>query len=366
MFLFARYLLKELFLTTFFFFFSFLFLLTLIRGTLALREILEFQVNLSFIANFYLLNAFQLFSFVLPLSAQLSLLFMFQKLKEEREFLALFSLGYNLKDFFKPLSIFILLITFFTFVSHFYILPKSKRVQKERLIKIYEESLSSPIPSKTPTAITERLYIYTRESQTQDSTNYLKKVIILEQKANQEIGIYLGDEGSFNKKGGFLFLKNGWIFHLDNFKNLEIFEFKEYLVNFSKEYIKKEKYYIKRGEMTWQELKNQLKVLSPSSVKYFRLRTEYYQRALYSIIVIPLLLQGFLLALFLKSHNRMLIFLLGTACYFLIYLSYNFLLSLGEAGKISPPFGHIIFFIILMLLNQIAYIVLIRKRGISF
>ncbi len=366
MLLFFRFLLREFFLYLLLFFLSLLFLLTIIRGTLGLREVIELEIGLLGILKLYFLQALQLISFILPLSALLALLFSFQRLREERELLAFFSLGYGFKDFLKPFFFFVLLITLFTFFSHFYLLPTAKRIQKNYLMASYEKALTSAIPIKTPTPFSPELYLYVSDSKLENSVNYIRKVLIMENKASDIKGIYLAEEGYIDKKKGYLNLKGGWIFYLEKHKNIEVLQFDSYLVHFTPERLKKEEFYIKRGEMSFFELKNQLKTLSPNTSKYYRFASEYYQRIFYAFTVIPLLFLGFLLSFSLKSHSKVLLFLLGVAFYFLVYLSYNFLLSLSEAGKVSPALLHLIFFSFYTLLIISCYKVLSKRLGINY
>lgn len=364
--LFFRYFLSELLKNTFLFFLSILFLLTLVKGTLFLRQIMDLGIGWVLLIKFYFLNSLQLISFVLPLSALLAVLFSIQRMKEEKEFLALFSLGYNLKDLFKSFLVFLFLIFLATFLSQFFLLPKSKRIQKEILIDLKEKSYTKAIPIKTPTPITNNLYLYVSNSQLKDSENHLNKILIFEKRSPNLKGIYLGEEGYINTEKGLLNLKKGWIFYLDNNKNIEVLEFKDYTLKFGGNLTKKEEFFVKRGELTFEELKRELKSLPPKSDKYYRYLSEYYQRIFYSFTLIPLLLQGFFISLFLKRHSKLFLFLIGIAHYVVIYLCYNFILSLIEMGKISPIIAHLLFFTLFSKFIWATYKIFIKKRGITF
>ncbi|MFN3406875.1 MAG: LptF/LptG family permease [Caldimicrobium sp.] len=364
--LFFRYFISELLKNTFLFFVSILFLLTLIKGTLFIRQILDLEIGGYLLIKFYFLNSLQLISFVLPLSALLGVLFSIQRMKEEKEFLALFSLGYNLKDLFKAFLVFLFLTFLVTFLSQFFLLPKSKRIQKEILIALNEQTYRKAIPIKTPTSITNNLYLYAGNSYLIDSVNHLGKIIIFEKKSPNVKGIYLGEEGYLNTKEGILNLKKGWIFYLEQNKNIEILEFRDYNLKIGGNLTKKEEFFLKRGELNFRELKNQLESLPPKSEKYYRYLSEYYQRIFYAFLLIPLLLQGFILSLFLKSQSKLFLFFIGITNYVILYLSYNFVISLIEMGKISPKIVHLLFFTLFGLLIGFTYKILIRKKGITF
>lgn len=363
--LFVRYFLKETFHYTLLFFSSFLFLFTLIKGTFGLKEFIDFGISMTIFLKIYFLNALQLLSLVLPLSSYIALLFTLQRIKEEKELLALYSLGYSLRDFIKPLLLYIILITLATFIAHFSLLPKAKRIQKITLIELYEKSLTQAIPVKKPTPILQNFYLYVGDSQSLNSQNLVKKVIILEKKSPNIRGIYLSEEGIINKHKGELFLKNGWIFFLENQKNLEVFQFRDYILKLSLKEEKKEEFYIKRGEMNFNELKAELKKLSPNTSKYYRYLSEYYQRIFYAFTVIPLLIQGFFFSLYFKSHSKILLFLLGITFYFFIYMVYNFLLSLNETGKLTPVSSQLIFFSLFTIILWGSYKFFFKIRGIS-
>lgn len=333
---------------------------------MGLKEFIDFNISISIFFKIYYLNALQILSFLIPLSALLALLFAFQRLKEEKELLALYSLGYSLRDFIIPLSLFIILITLVTFLAHFYLLPKAKRAQKITLIEVYEKSLTQAIPVKKTTPITNNLYIYVGDSKFLNSQNYVKRVIILEKKTPHTQGIYFSEEGKINKHKGEIHLKHGWIFFLENQKNIEVMNFKDYLMKISLEEKNKEAYYIKRGEMSFNELKAELKKLAPGTLKYNRYISEYYQRLFYAITTVPLLIQGFFLSLYFKSHSRLLLFFMGIVFYFFIYVVYNFLLSLTETGKLTPLLAHFIFFFSFAIILGINFRFFLRKRGISF
>jgi len=363
--LFHKYLLKEFFFSLGLFFTVFSLLFTLILGTLNLREFLYLSPSPSVILKVYIFTFIQLLSFLLPLSAYFGLLFSFYKFKEESEFLAFFSLGYTLRDFI-PVIIFFLSITFLlTFISHFYLLPKAKRAQKLSQMALLENLATKGLSAKKPTPVAENFYIYAEEVITEDSYQHLKGVFLLEKRGEKGRGIYFAEEALLDPQKGFLTLKRGSAFFQEQFKNNEIFFFQDYSLFFTPEFLKKEDYYIKRGEMTFTELKEALKASLSNKARYYRYLSEYYQRLFYSISLFPLLIQALCIGIFFKSHNRFVFFSLGVAFYLLYYFSFNFFLSLGERGKIGPLQAHLIFYTLFSLILSFEF-KFFKKRGIVY
>lgn len=363
--LFTIYLWREFSFFGGFFFLILTFLFTIIVGTLNLREFLSLTPSLFTIFKVYLLTLVQLFSFVLSMSSFLGLLFAFQKLKEEREFLALLSLGYTVRDFIKPLFVFILVIVLLTFLSHFFLLPYSKRILKETQIDLLKGIAESELPVKKPVILSGDFYLYVKASQRGDNKHHLHGVLLLEKKGEKERGIYLAREALWDTERANILLKGGSAFYQKNYQEFEILSFKEYSLQLSQEALKREDLYIKRGEMTYSELRSKIKELSKDSARYHRYLSEYYQRLLYSFSIIPLLIQAFFLGLYLKSHNRFILFITGALVYTSYYLGYTFLISLGEKGSIYPLYSHLIFnglFYILLLLQW----QFLKKRGFQF
>lgn len=358
------FLLQELFFYTFIFLIFFLVLLSLIIGTLNLKDILEFNPSPFTILNFYFLTSLQLLSFLLPLSSFHSVLFTLQRLREERELLALFSLGYTIKDLIKPLLLFMVLIFLATFITHFYLNPYAKRVMKEAQIRLAEAFFEKPIPPKTPVPLTNTLYLYVSESERQDSNNFMKKIILLEKKSQKEKGIYLAKVATLDLEKGMFYLRDGFIFVHTDYKEIDILKFKEYFFKISKEYLKRPDFYIKRGEMSFTELKENIKTLKPRSEKYYRYLSEYYQRIFYSFSIFSLLLQAFFLSLIIKPQSRYLLLLIGLTFYLFFYFVYNFFVSFGENGKIYPLYSHIYFNSLLIFFLALVY-VFIRRKGIN-
>jgi lipopolysaccharide export system permease protein len=363
--IFFLYILRELFLHTALFFTFFLVLLTLIMGTLNLKSILDLNPDFIFIVQFYFFTSFQLFSFLFPLSSFLSILFTFQRLKEERELLALFSLGYTLQDFFKPFFIYTIVLFLAVFFSQIYLTPKAKRIIKEAQIELARNLLESSIRPKTPISLTQNLYLYVSEAEEKNSTYYLRRVILLERRDLTHQGTYLAKEALLDLKNGFFLLKDGFCFIHSKYRDTEILKFKEYSFNISRESFKKPDLYIKRGEMSLSELKEEIKKAKPQSERYYRYLSEYYHRIVYAFSVFPLLFQALMLSFIFKPQSRFLLFLIGLSFYLLFYFLYNFFVSLGENGKLFPLYSHL-FFNGLLLLLLFFEVALLRKRGLNF
>ncbi|MCS7198928.1 MAG: LptF/LptG family permease [Caldimicrobium sp.] len=358
----TRYLWREFIHFGSIFFFVFSFLLTFIMGTLNLREFVVFAPSIIHIVKIYLLTFFQLFSYLLPQSSFFSLLFTFQKLKEDREILALFSLGFTIKDLLKPLFLFIGIIFILTFLSHFFILPYAKRLQKEIQINIVKGLSEYNIPIKKPLLIAEGFYLYVKDSKIVENKHFLQDLLILEKRGERGRGIYLAKEALLEPKTNSISLKEGWAFFQDRLQEFEIYNFKEYFIALTSKSLEREELYFKRGELTFEELREKLRETAKEKKRYYRYLSEYYQRIFYSFSLIPLLLQAFLLGLYLKPHNRFILFLGGISFYLIYYWSYTFLISLGERGSLFPLTSHLLF-------NGIFYLILLiewqtlKRRG---
>ncbi len=246
-------------------------------------------------------------------------------------------------DLLKPLYNFYGDYFFRNSLFQIYINPFAKRTIKETQIKLAESFFENPISPKKPVALTETFYLYVAQAEKKNSEQYLKRVILLERKSPKEKGIYLAKEASMNLNKGNFLLQDGFVFIITDYKNTNILKFKEYALTISREFLKKPDFYIKRGEMTFSELKENIKTSKPGSEKYYRYLSEYYQRIFYAFTVLPLLLQAILLGLIFKPQNRFLLFFTGLAIYLLFYFLYNFFISLGENGKINPLYSHLYF-----------------------
>ncbi len=365
--IFLKYLLKSLFFSSLLFSLFFIFLFALIYGTINLKDFLNFKPSLTSIGKYYCLVSLQLLSFVLPLSAFLSTLFVLQKKKEEGEFLAFFSLGFTLRDFFKVYLIFLFFIFILIFFSHLYLTPKGKRLQKLEEIKIFSQLSEREILPKTPYLLTDTLSLYVNSAKKENSTYFLQGVTLLEKKSNLKRGIYLAKEGLLDFKEGRFVLERGVIFILaqEKEKKIEIIRFEKYDFQIPLANLKKEDLYIKRGEMSLLELKREIAKIQPSTLKYHRYITEYYNRFLYGFSVIPLLIQGFLLGIFLKSMKKITITFVALIFYIFYYFFYNFFVSLSENGKLNILYGQIIFNFIFYLFLYIQYKYL-KTKGISY
>lgn len=358
-----RYFLKEFVQTTGLFLGVFLFLFTLIMGTLNLKEIIDLNPSILHILKAYLYTSLQLFSFLLPLSGFLALLFSLQRMKEEGEVLALFSLGFTLRDFFKPFLIFSLILFIFTTFAQSYLVPKAKRLQKVEQMNLIKNLPEKEIPTKSPLPLTEGLYLYVASAERQGSLNRLEGVILLEKKGDSRRGLYLAKRAFLDFKAGEFTLEKGYVFYLEDSKNTEILQFERYFFKIPPSTFKKEDLYIKRGEMSLSELKAEIVKMTPSEGRYFRYLSEYYQRLFYGFSIFPLLLQGFFLGIFLKTQGRLLLFLTGLIFYLFYYFLYNFFISLGESGRLLPLYAHLIFNLSFYTLLMAEYKVLKKKGG---
>ncbi len=359
--IFLKYQLKEYFFYTFSFFFGFSVIITLIKGIFTLQKFIELNPSLFHIFIIFILIFLQFISFIYPLSAFMGVIFAIYRLKDEKELLAFYSLGFSLKDFLKPLSIFMVISFIITFVANFWVLPWAKRTQKIIKIDLIKKQFKHPFPVKKPISLGNNYVLYVKKSQKKGDIHKFKKVFLFKKTGDKKM-LFLTKEGYLSVKDNIFELDQGWAFSLDKEENIEVLKFKNYkfliplkkltsIPSFS------------RGERPFLELKKELEKIPSKTSRYYRYLTEYYSRILYPLSIIFLILQGFLLGLYLKSTHKFLIFFISMGVYIIFYLAYKFLVSLGENGKLYPLLSFLGFYILVSFLLFIEIAILKKKRG---
>jgi len=360
--LFYTYHIKEFLFYTFIIFFLVLLFVGTIRATLAFAELTQFDLSLSNILLIFFTSFGEISAFSLLFASYLSVLFVVQRMKYEREILGFFSLGYSLKDFLKTIFLFSFFAFLFLLFLTIGVVPKSKRMQKELKINLFKSMIESKIPERSPFPIGKETFLYVKKT-IENSTVRLYDVFLLEE-SHDKRGIYRAKSGIFDQKNGKLSLEDGSAFFLDQKGRLEIIKFKYYEVSLKVEELKKEDYYIKRGEMSLKELKYYIQKESDKK-KIYRYMAELYGRFFFPLTSFLLLIQAFFLGLIIHAPQRTLLFIIGSLFYFLFFGFYNFCTSLSEAGKFHPLVGFIFFFVGTSLIIGISYGYIIRK-GIAY
>ncbi len=361
---FLKYQLKEYFLYTFSFFFGFSIIITLIKGIFTLQKFIDLNPNLLNILEVFVLIFFQFIPFIYPLSAFMGVIFSIYRLKDEKELLAFYSLGFSLKDFLRSLSVFVFISFIITFLANFWLLPWSKRTEKIIKVGLIKKQINQPFPVKKPIPLGRNYILYVKFSQKKGDIHRFKRVFLLKKCRNKRM-IFITRAGYLSIGKDIFELNQGWGFSLDKDNNLEVLKFKDYRFLIPLKKFKSIPYF-SRGEKTFSELKKALKKIPPKTSEYYKYLKEYYSRLLYPFSIIFLILQAFLLGFWLRSSHKFLVFFIGIGVYLIFYLIYQFLVSLGENGKIYPLFSFLIFYGFMSLVILLELMFLKKKKGRIF
>lgn len=362
----SRYILRELLLNSFLFLTIFLTLFTLVLGTINLRDFIGLNPDFNIILKIYGLTMLQLLSLIIPLSTFFGILMTFYRLREDKEMLAFFTLGFTLKDLIFPLFFFTLLVFILTHLSQFYLLPSSKRQQKLVLLDLKKNISQKFFPVKKPVNLTDNMYIYVRSVETDNDLQTVSGLLILERGPGGRRVIYQAEQARLNLKEGLLYLSNGKILSFNLDKLFEIIFFTSYTIKLNEGSLFQEKVYFKRGEMTIEELKKAINEAKEKNLKqYLRLLSEYYHRYLYAISITQLLIHAFFLSLCLRIHHRFLFFIFGLLFYTSFYYIYNFLLSMAEKGNLDPLIALSLFSLLSLCVLSVELFITFR-RGLGF
>lgn len=358
--IFWKYHLKEYFFYTFAFFIVFGAIITLVQGIIKLQDFLELNPPFKVIFQLFVLVYFQLLSFIYTLSAFMGVLFAIHRLKYEKEILAFYSLGFSLKDFFKPLLVFSLISLVITFLAHFFLLPWSKRTVKLIQIDLVKAQIENPFPEKKPVSLGKEYFLYVVKSKKEDKTHHFKNIFLLEKRKEGRRGFFVSQNGIYSPKENLFTLINGWGIFVDSQNNIEVLQFGDYKFKLNIKNLEEELYF-KRGEKSFLELKKELKVLKPGTSDYFKYYKEYYQRFFFPLSVIFLIFQAFVLGVYIKTSHRFLLFFIGISIFLIFYVIYSFFSSLGENGKIFPLWSYISFYFLIGVLLIFQFLVF--KKG---
>jgi len=361
---FLKYQLREYFFYSSSFFIIFNSIITLIVGILNLQKFIELNPSLYHIfCNFGLLFV-ELTTFTLPLSTFMGVLFALHRFKDEKELLAFYSLGFSSKELLKPLYLFIFFSFVITFVSHFYFLPRAKKKQKIIKIELIKKQLTHPFPVKKPIPLGKNYILYVSSSKKKKEVHRFKKVFFLE-KGKEKSYVFITKEGKFLPKEKIFELVEGWGFSLDKKKNIEVLKFKNYkfIVNLKN---LTETPSFSREEHTFLELKSALNRIKKGTTKYYKYLTEYYGRIFYPFSIFFLLLQAFLLGLWIKTSHKFFLFFAGVFVYLLFYVCYDFWVSLGENGKIYPLYSFFLFYFLISIILLLEFLIFKKQKGVLY
>lgn len=336
----------------------FSFIITFIRGIFTVQKFYEFNPTFQEIGSYFYLIFLQLLSFTYPLAAFFGVLFAIHRFKEEREFLGFLSLGFRISDFLKPLVLFMLISFFLVFIFNFYLLPWTKREQKLMRFELLKRQSERSIKEKTPVLIVKQCVLYVEKVQKEEERQKLKKVFMIDQTSAKK-QIFVSEEGILDLKNNTLTLFNGQGFSLDPKKEIGFFSFKKYTISLA---LSKgpEILELGRGELSFPQLKEKLKTLSPHTTQYIKYLTEYWERLLYPFLTLFLMIQCVILGLWIRFHHRFLVFFTGIVFYVSFYMVYQLFKALAENGKVYPLYAFILCYA-LLILSLSAQILLIKK-----
>lgn len=361
----SRYILRELFLSSTLFFAVFAILFTLILGTINIRDFIILEPSIAILIKIYVLTFYQLLSLLIPLSTFFGTLISMYRLREDGELLALFSLGFTLKDLLIPVMTFMIIIFVLTHLSHFYLLPHSKREKKLTFLELKKRVSQKTFPIKKPVGISENLYVYVRALEAEGETLQVSEIFLFERGPSGKRALYQAEKADIFIKKGIFHLKNGMVFSMSANKELEVLSFESYSLHLGEGGTKTERINLRRGEMTLSELQSAVKEnRGKDQRQYTLLLSEYYHRHLYAISITPLIVHAFLLSFLVRFHHRLYLFLSGVIFYTIFYYSYNLFLSFGEKGNLNPLQAFVLFNI-LSFLTIIIELYLIHKRSMS-
>lgn len=357
---FYRYHLQEYFFYTFCFFISFTLIITFIKGIFSVQKLYELNPNFKDMFKYFFLIFLQLLSFTYPLAAFFGTLFTIHRLKEEKELLGFLCLGFKIKDFLKPLTAFILISVFWVFIFNFWLLPWTKKEQK--LIKFYlaKKQSETSLKEKQPILITKQHIIYVEKAERKNSQQILEKVFMIEQTPLKK-QIFLSETGKLDPENNLVVLINGKGFSLSVKKEIEIFSFKKYAIylSFNKTF---ETLELGRGEMSFKQLKEKIRSIPPGTSQFYKYVTEYWERLLYPILTIFLIIQCVILGLWMKFHHKFWVFFIGITVYVGFYMLYQFFKTLGENGKIYPLYGFFLCYVLFSIVIGVQILILRKVK----
>ncbi len=277
-----------------------------------------------------------LLSYALPLAALMASLFLFMRLVQDKELLALESLGLSFEKLLRPVflfSIITLIITYFITLSF---IPWSKHAYRTFLFELTKRKIENGIPAKTFVPITNGLTMFVKKSWEKGKNFAI--VFILDETQKGQKGLIFAKKGWFTLKDDILEL------HLDkgsvhliskDYSSVQEIEFQKYVYRTRLKELKATRT-PSRGEMSLKELKEKTISLPPNDPKRAKYITEYYRRLAFPWAAFFLPILGAYLGSMIKTSGRV----TGGVVAVILYLGYYFLQSLGislaETQKLSP------------------------------
>jgi len=358
----TKYHLKEYSFYTLVFYLIFSILITLIQGILRLQKFIDLSPPFHKIVQFFILMYFQLIPFTLPLASFMGVIFAIHRFKEDRELLGFYSLGFSTKDLVKPLVLFGILAFILVFIFNFWVLPLSKRTLRLMKYQLMKAEFSKPFPSKKPIPIASNYVLYVKRDKRRKGKHELKYVFLYNQ-ANKNTYLFVAENGTLIPREKTLILENGWSFSLEEKKTIGIIRFKRYQFKLPLKTVNSKPSF-SRGEQTLKELTQKIKKSKPGSTDYYSYLDEYWSRFLYPLSIFFLIFEGFVIARWIGTSHKFLLFFIGVGSYTLFYIFYDLFLSLGKNGRLTPPYNFLIFYIVTFFVLLIQILIFSRKKEV--
>jgi len=340
-----RYFLKEYFTYTGIFFAVFSLLISLVMGILKLQKFINLNPTGGDILRFFFYMYLELVSFCLPLAGFMGSLFCIHRLKEDREILALYTLGFSFRDLLKPVFVFSLLLFLITFFFHFYVLPFSKRSVKLMKFNLFRQGLLKAFPSKRPLTLASHYVLYVKKDEENSGIHEFEKVLLFDKLSNKTY-IFVSKRGKLSVFKKRFLLLNGWGFSLAKDGKVEVMKFKEYGFFLPIGNLEKTPSFSK-GELLSSELLKKIKNLRRGTAEYYAYLTEYLNRYFFPLSVFFLVFQGFIIAMWLNTSHRFALFSIGVGIYLSYYILFNLFQSLAKTGKLEPLLSFSLFYLLI-------------------
>ncbi len=275
-------------------------------------------------------------TFILPLAALLATIFLFLRLSQDHELLALESLGVSFLKLLKPvlfLSFVAFLMTSFVTLKY---LPWSKKAFRSFLFELTERKIEKGIPPKKFMSLIPGLSIFVEKAW--GKGRHFALVFMVDETSPEERGLIFARRGELFTRPGYIeFRLFEGSLHLASrdLQKIQEMNFEEYLYRLDVAKLEKSRRR-SRGEMSLKELRALAAKYPPGHKKYLYYLTEYYQRLAFPWAAFILPLIGAPLGAMVKASGKGAAFFLAVFVYLVYYFLQSASSSLSQAGTLPP------------------------------
>lgn len=169
---------------------------------------------------------------IMPVSLFCASLWLFNKLKMERELVILENSGLNFYQICKPVIYLSLLVTFFAYIISLYLLPKSYSMLRSKLEKLKNSYAISLIEEKIFNPLSKNIILYVDKKH---ASGALERLILFDKRKAGHTVIFFASKGRFYIDHGVprFYLINGNRQAVDKNNNMKTLNFKELEVDFT-------------------------------------------------------------------------------------------------------------------------------------